>query len=530
MHKGGSISDSKQNFSIIIPNYKTKLSYVRAAIESVENQNYPLDKLEVILIDDNSPRKYQENLCRMILHNFSSKLNINIILTNTKSNAGSKRNQAVNNSRHDYLIFLDADDMLSPDLCKLVNKKLNRKKYNLLYTDQRMISANGKRVLGIKRKNFLHEKMLKHFNTLQDPRFHRNFIHHAQIISKEAFLRVGGYDEELATAEDVDLLIKITNMGLDKVCYIPKILYNYRITPTGLTRKDRTKNLRDISMVLKKHLNLKNFKIKKVKYWKRARFITWFDIYNSKNNKVEVPYTDELVKKEYSNNVDLKNIKLIAIDFDNTLIKPGGKIQNSTIEIFKKIKDKGIKICICSGRGYAALERISKIMGTNDCFIAEAGATIKLNGEYFILEEEQSNDIRKALRGIATPKGRKVAVMVHARDYEKVEKILEKKKLEVSFQKNVLKKADIVPAGIDKGVGLKHLRKRLGIKKNQVIAIGDFLNDLPMFREAGIRVAVANAHPKVKEEADLITNREYSMGIYETLSNLIEIKPLKKNK
>ncbi|MBD3388835.1 MAG: phosphoglycolate phosphatase [Candidatus Altiarchaeales archaeon] len=525
MHKGGGNSDSKQNFSIIIPNHKTKLSYVRAAIESVKNQNYPLDKLEVILIDTHSPRKYQEELSRMVLHNFNSKLDINLTLTNTNLTVGANRNQAVKNSRHDYLIFLDADDMISPDLCDLVNKRLKWNKYNLIYTDQRLISANGERVLGIKRKSFLHEHMHKHFGTLQDPRFHCNFIHHVQIVSKEAFYKVGCYDEKLTTAEDVDLLIKITNLGLDKICYIPRILHNYRVTHNGLTRKNKYKHLRDFSRILKKHVELKGFKIGKVKYWKGSGF-TWFDIYDSTNNKIEVPYMDELIKNEYSRNVDLKNIKLIAIDVDNTLIKPGGKIQKNIIEIFKKIKCKGIKICLCSGRGYDSLERISKITKTDDYFIGEIGATTKFGDEHVLLKEEEAFEIRKALRGLATVRGRKIAVMVKERDYEKVEKTLKENKLEVSFQKNNLSKADIVPSGIDKGVGLKHLRKRLGIKKNQVLAFGDFLNDLPMFREAGVRVAVANAHPKVKEEADLITNRGYGMGVYEILSNILEIKSL----
>ncbi|HLO04123.1 MAG TPA: Cof-type HAD-IIB family hydrolase [Symbiobacteriaceae bacterium] len=63
---------------------------------------------------------------------------------------------------------------------------------------------------------------------------------------------------------------------------------------------------------------------------------------------------------------------------------------------------------------------------------------------------------------------------------------------------------EFLPYGASKGSALRQLAQALGIDVAQVIAIGDQLNDLEMIRQAGLGVAVANAHPLLKEAADYI--------------------------
>ena len=67
---------------------------------------------------------------------------------------------------------------------------------------------------------------------------------------------------------------------------------------------------------------------------------------------------------------------------------------------------------------------------------------------------------------------------------------------------------DIMTRNISKWGGLQEMMALLGIKPEQVIAAGDYHNDLPMIRGAGIGVAVANALPEVKAEADYITEND----------------------
>lgn len=65
-------------------------------------------------------------------------------------------------------------------------------------------------------------------------------------------------------------------------------------------------------------------------------------------------------------------------------------------------------------------------------------------------------------------------------------------------------------AHASKGNGLKRLKEMLHLPKEAVVAIGDNGNDVPMFREAGVSVAVGNALPEVQAEADFVcgTNDE----------------------
>lgn len=57
----------------------------------------------------------------------------------------------------------------------------------------------------------------------------------------------------------------------------------------------------------------------------------------------------------------------------------------------------------------------------------------------------------------------------------------------------------------NKGEALLALAKHLGVEREQTMAIGDGLNDLSMIREAGIGVAMANACPELRELADAFT-------------------------
>jgi hydroxymethylpyrimidine pyrophosphatase-like HAD family hydrolase len=59
--------------------------------------------------------------------------------------------------------------------------------------------------------------------------------------------------------------------------------------------------------------------------------------------------------------------------------------------------------------------------------------------------------------------------------------------------------------GTNKGRGLAMLRKSLGIPRESVLAIGDYLNDIPMAEESGIFAVPANALEEVRAVADYIS-------------------------
>lgn len=63
------------------------------------------------------------------------------------------------------------------------------------------------------------------------------------------------------------------------------------------------------------------------------------------------------------------------------------------------------------------------------------------------------------------------------------------------------------PASVDKGTGLVQVADLLGIPMDEVVAVGDAENDLPMFAAAGRSVAVSGAMPRAVAAADLHLDR-----------------------
>ena len=64
---------------------------------------------------------------------------------------------------------------------------------------------------------------------------------------------------------------------------------------------------------------------------------------------------------------------------------------------------------------------------------------------------------------------------------------------------------EIMPKGINKGSAIVHFEKLLGIKRENIVAVGDYDNDVGMLKAAGVGIAVANASAAAKAAADRIT-------------------------
>jgi len=78
---------------------------------------------------------------------------------------------------------------------------------------------------------------------------------------------------------------------------------------------------------------------------------------------------------------------------------------------------------------------------------------------------------------------------------------------------------EISAVGVTKAAGLAWLCAREGIAARDVLAFGDMPNDVPMLTWAGHAVAMANAHPAVREVADEVTLSNDQDGVAEYLSS-----------
>lgn len=80
--------------------------------------------------------------------------------------------------------------------------------------------------------------------------------------------------------------------------------------------------------------------------------------------------------------------------------------------------------------------------------------------------------------------------------------------------------AEIMTSGVSKATGVKQLLNHYKLPSDQMLAVGDGGNDLPMFQVAGCAVAMQNADSKIKEHADEVTrysNDEH--GVYQYLKD-----------
>jgi HAD superfamily hydrolase (TIGR01484 family) len=79
---------------------------------------------------------------------------------------------------------------------------------------------------------------------------------------------------------------------------------------------------------------------------------------------------------------------------------------------------------------------------------------------------------------------------------------------------------ELLPLGLTKATGLSLAARRLGLSAADTIAFGDMPNDLPMFAWAAYGVAMANAHPDLRQVADEITLSNDEDGIAVVLDRL----------
>ncbi|HEU4421503.1 MAG TPA: HAD family hydrolase [Pilimelia sp.] len=84
---------------------------------------------------------------------------------------------------------------------------------------------------------------------------------------------------------------------------------------------------------------------------------------------------------------------------------------------------------------------------------------------------------------------------------------------------------EISAAGVTKAAGLAWLCERLGVSAGGVVAFGDMPNDVPMLSWAGRAVAVANAHPAVREVANDVTVSNEEDGVAAYLEGLFRELP-----
>ena len=74
----------------------------------------------------------------------------------------------------------------------------------------------------------------------------------------------------------------------------------------------------------------------------------------------------------------------------------------------------------------------------------------------------------------------------------------------------------------DKGLALEELSVRLGVLKEEILAIGDNENDLGMLRSSGITVAMGNSTDSVKKMAMILTDTNEEDGAAKVIEEILQ--------
>ena len=80
---------------------------------------------------------------------------------------------------------------------------------------------------------------------------------------------------------------------------------------------------------------------------------------------------------------------------------------------------------------------------------------------------------------------------------------------------------EVAAPNVGKGAAVAHLAETLGVRREEIVAVGDGMNDLDMIQMAGLGVAMGNAREGLKKAADRVTASVDEDGVAQLIEALI---------
>jgi Cof subfamily protein (haloacid dehalogenase superfamily) len=257
-------------------------------------------------------------------------------------------------------------------------------------------------------------------------------------------------------------------------------------------------------------------------------------------------------------------LRLAAIDLDGTLLRSDGTISQRTRAAIRAVRDAGVVVVIVTARGPSNVTELARDAGIDGSAICSNGALIvelasgkilrerllaselaiqlvrglreRLPGIVFAVEHEAfAHEPGFAAWGWDPPAGTRVADALELLAGPATKLILRHTDHEVEAIAAVARELagdgatvvqsgadaiEVTAAGVNKAAGLAEVAEELGIDAADVIAFGDFPNDVPMLAWAGRGVAVANAHAEVLAIANEVTASNDDDGVAVVLEQL----------
>lgn len=250
--------------------------------------------------------------------------------------------------------------------------------------------------------------------------------------------------------------------------------------------------------------------------------------------------------------------RLIAVDVDGTLVDSRGQVPTANRRALHRAHEAGMKVCICTGRSLSETRAVIEAVGLDSdagVFIFGAvvsalpeGRTLRRTAmerplaarltEFFqdrgypllvaydgwenpaefclIRGERLSEGVERWRSNTPTPVREyghwrelppepvRIGVLDEPGHIEETLAVLNAEfpagqmKCNAIYAPNYgLHVVECFAPRVNKWYGITMLAEPLGIRPEQIVAIGDDVNDLEMIREAGLGIAMGNANPKV---------------------------------
>ena len=218
------------------------------------------------------------------------------------------------------------------------------------------------------------------------------------------------------------------------------------------------------------------------------------------------------------------DIVCLATDYDGTLAHDGA-VDDPTVEALEDFKRSGRKLIMVTGRELPDLARCFPRLDLFDRVVAENGALLlnPATRKESPLAPEPPKEFIEALRAKKVQPlsvGRSIVATWEPNETAVLQAIRELGlELQIIFNKGAV---IVLPAGVNKASGLKAALDDLGLSAHNVVAVGDAENDHAFMQMSGYAVAVANALPSIKEEADLVTKGSRGAGVTELIRAVIK--------
>jgi len=233
VHRRDSVSEPL--VTVIMPAYNSA-DYISQAIESVLIQSYP--KFELLIVDDGST----DNTGEIILQNKDERIKYF-----HKENGGPSgaRNLAISKAKGQYIMPLDADDMMTPDfIARHLQEFDSHPEADLIYCDVLLIDADGNPIRVMNKPEYQDRR-----NLIRDLfRCGHPVIPFRLGIRRNVFDKIGLYDETLMIAEDYDMMRRFVKAGL-KAHHLREALHIRRIRSDSISitaNVDKAKNHFDV--------------------------------------------------------------------------------------------------------------------------------------------------------------------------------------------------------------------------------------------------------------------------------------------